>query len=45
MRAIWESLEMVRSIALQNGLAYTHIGNPETGHRPPMGVKRPHRVR
>ena len=45
VRAIWESLEMVRSIALQNGLAYTHIGNPKKGDRPPMGTKRPHRVR
>ena len=27
MRAIWESLDMTRSIALQNGMAYTHIGN------------------
>ena len=27
MRAIWESLDMSRSIALQNGMAYTNIGN------------------
>ncbi len=27
VRAIWEALEMPRSIALQNGLAYTLIGN------------------
>lgn len=27
VRAIWESLDMSRSIALQNGMAYTHIGN------------------
>ena len=27
VRAIWESLEMTRSMALQNGMAYTHIGN------------------
>jgi enoyl-CoA hydratase/carnithine racemase len=27
VRAIWESLEMPRSIALQNAMAYTHIGN------------------
>ena len=45
VRAIWESLEMVRSIALQNGLAYTHIGNPRRGDRPPPSPKRPHRVR
>ena len=28
VRAIWESLDMTRSIALRNGLSYTHIGNP-----------------
>ncbi|MGH9112826.1 MAG: enoyl-CoA hydratase/isomerase family protein [Acidimicrobiales bacterium] len=28
VRAIWESLDMTRSMALQNGMAYTHIGNP-----------------
>lgn len=27
VRAIWESLDMNRSMALQNGMAYTHIGN------------------
>jgi len=27
VRAIWESMEMPRNIALQNGMAYTHIGN------------------
>jgi E-phenylitaconyl-CoA hydratase len=27
IRAIWESLDMTRSMALQNGMAYTHIGN------------------
>lgn len=31
VRAIWESLDMGRGIALQNGLAYTHIGNPVPG--------------
>lgn len=31
VRAIWESLDMTRSLALQNGLAYTHIGNPRPG--------------
>jgi enoyl-CoA hydratase/carnithine racemase len=30
VRAIWESLDMMPSAALQNGLSYTHIGN-----RPP----------
>lgn len=27
VRAIWESLDMTRSLALQNGMAYTHLGN------------------
>ena len=27
MRAIWESLDMNRTMAIQNGMAYTHIGN------------------
>ena len=27
VRAIWESLDMTRSMAIQNGMAYTHIGN------------------
>jgi cyclohexanecarboxylate-CoA ligase len=31
VRAIWEALDMTRSMALQNGLAYTHIGNPRPG--------------
>jgi enoyl-CoA hydratase/carnithine racemase len=31
VRAIWEALDMSRTIALQNGLAYTHIGNPRAG--------------
>lgn len=34
VRAIWESLDMNRSMALQNGMAYTHIGN--SGPRIPM---------
>jgi E-phenylitaconyl-CoA hydratase len=34
VRAIWESLDMTRSMALQNGLAYTHIGNPSADERP-----------
>jgi enoyl-CoA hydratase/carnithine racemase len=28
VRAIWESLDMAPSMALRNGLSYTHIGNP-----------------
>ena len=31
VRAIWEALDMTRAMALQNGLAYTHIGNPAPG--------------
>ena len=27
VRAIWESLDMTRTMALENGMAYTHIGN------------------
>lgn len=33
IRAIWESLDMNRSTALQNGMAYTHIGNPPLDER------------
>ncbi|HET6950613.1 MAG TPA: enoyl-CoA hydratase/isomerase family protein [Acidimicrobiales bacterium] len=35
VRAIWESLDMSRSIALQNGIAYTNIGNPPAGDGSP----------
>jgi (E)-benzylidenesuccinyl-CoA hydratase len=35
VRAIWESLDMSRSIALQNGIAYTNIGNVPTGDGAP----------
>jgi enoyl-CoA hydratase/carnithine racemase len=35
VRAIWEALDMSRTMALQNGLAYTHIGNDPRGERPP----------
>lgn len=31
VRAIWESLDMSRTIALQNGIAYTNIGNTYDG--------------
>ena len=34
VRAIWESLDMVRSVALQNAMAYTHIGNDHDDFRP-----------
>ncbi len=33
VRAIWEALDMTRSAALQNGMAYTHIGNPNRAER------------
>jgi enoyl-CoA hydratase/carnithine racemase len=33
IRAIWESLDMTRSTAMQNGMAYTHIGNPPLAER------------
>jgi E-phenylitaconyl-CoA hydratase len=33
IRAIWESLDMSRSTAMQNGMAYTHIGNPPLAER------------
>ena len=31
VRAIWESLEMPRAAAINNGLSYTQIGNPAPG--------------
>ena len=41
VRAIWESLDMTRSTALQNGMAYTHIGNVrEKGSPVPEGTNR-----
>jgi E-phenylitaconyl-CoA hydratase len=40
VRAIWESLDMTRSTALQNGMSYTHIGNPPLGTRPPGPPRR-----
>src|SRR4029079_17787472 len=33
VRAIWESLDMTRTMAIQNGMAYTHIGNAPQGER------------
>jgi len=35
VRAIWESLDMVRSTAIDNGMAYTHIGNDPRNARGP----------
>ena len=42
VRAIWESLDMSRSSALQNGIAYTNIGNDYTnmGRAPGEGSPR-----
>ena len=45
VRAIWESLDMTRSTAQQNGLAYTHIGNPSPGERTPRPPRRELRFR
>lgn len=46
VRAIWEALEMTRSMALQNGMAYTHIGNPGPGStRSTYPLDRPVEVR
>ena len=33
VRAIWEALEMTPAMGLQNGLAYTHIGNKPAAER------------
>ncbi len=33
VRAIWEATEMTPHMAKQNGMAYTHIGNPPAGSR------------
>jgi E-phenylitaconyl-CoA hydratase len=44
VRAIWESLDMTRTTALQNGLSYTHIGNDlaDGGRRhPPTRGRKP----
>jgi enoyl-CoA hydratase/carnithine racemase len=31
VRAIWEATDMTRTMALQNGMGYTHIGNDRGG--------------
>lgn len=41
VRAIWESLDMTRTTALQNGMAYTHIGNDLSGARGPRKNEAP----
>jgi enoyl-CoA hydratase/carnithine racemase len=41
VRAIWESLDMTRTTALQTGLSYTHIGNLGAAERGDVpGVRR-----
>lgn len=44
VRAIWESIDMPRMIALQNGIAYTHLGNPADNARGTR-INRPPSVR
>jgi len=39
VRAIWESLDMSRTVALQNGMSYTHIGNAPIAAAPPTRAK------
>ena len=45
VRAIWESLDMTRTMALQNGMAYTHIGNPSPDEKPAIAPKQKPRFR
>jgi enoyl-CoA hydratase/carnithine racemase len=45
VRAIWESLDMTRSTALQNGILYTHIGNPLPSEKPKLAPKQKPRFR
>jgi enoyl-CoA hydratase/carnithine racemase len=45
VRAIWESLDMTRSAALQNGILFTHIGNPQPGEKPGVAAKQKPRFR
>ena len=45
IRAIWEAMEKPRSVALENGMAYTHIGNLPMSERPPRPPKREPRFR
>ncbi len=39
VRAIWESLDMTRSAALQHGILYTHVGNPAPEEKPGVAPK------
>ena len=45
VRAIWESLDMTRSAALQNGILFTHVGNPPPSEKPKLGPKQKPRFR
>ena len=45
VRAIWESLDMTRAAALQNGILFTHIGNPQPGDKPALAPKQKPRFR
>lgn len=35
VRAIWESLDKARTVAIETSLSYTQVGNPPQGERPP----------
>jgi len=49
VRAIWESLEMNRTAALQGALKYTQLGNPtgmaQVDRKAVMGTAKTFRVR
>jgi enoyl-CoA hydratase/carnithine racemase len=45
VRAIWESLDMTRGAALQNGILFTHIGNPPPNEKPQVAPKQKPRFR
>jgi len=45
VRAIWESIDMTRSAAMQNGILFTHIGNPLPGDKPTIAPKTKPRFR
>jgi len=45
IRAIWEAMDKPRSVAIDNGMAYTHIGNLPRSERAPRPPKREPRLR
>jgi enoyl-CoA hydratase/carnithine racemase len=45
VRAIWEAVDMTRATALQNGILYTHIGNPSPDEKPRIAPKQQPRFR